>query len=147
MIVRRMGRPCRRLWADPRMVWAYLWAAPLTLVGLLCAGIALCLGATAKRHGGILEIGSRTEGAATKRRAWLQRCPFVAITLGHVILGRDHSTLAQWRSHEIVHVHQMERWGLFFPLAYLAASGLALMQGKAPYWDNAFEIEARLKAS
>jgi hypothetical protein len=147
MILEMMGRRCRWVWPTLRAVWLYLWAAPLTLVGLLCAVLALALGATAKRHGGVLEIASGTECTKTKRQAWLQRCPFVAITLGHVILGRDHSTLAQWRSHEIVHVHQMERWGVFFPLAYLAASGLALLQGKAPYWDNAFEIEARLKAS
>jgi hypothetical protein len=67
---------------------------------------------------------------------------FSAITLGHVILGADHATLASVRSHEQVHVRQYERWGvLFFPL-YLGSSALAWMRGGDPYRDNAFEQEA-----
>jgi hypothetical protein len=71
---------------------------------------------------------------------------FEAITLGHVILGRNHGTLARWRSHEHVHVRQYERWGLLFPALYVFASIVALLNGKRFYWDNVFELEARNKS-
>lgn len=68
---------------------------------------------------------------------------FDAITLGHVILGRNHGTLTRWRSHEHVHVRQYERWGMLFPFLYVLASFKALFTGKRFYWDNVFEAEAR----
>ncbi len=66
-----------------------------------------------------------------------------AMTLGHVILGRDPHCLASCRDHEQAHVRQVERWGAFFLPAYVFASWLAWQQGRHYYLDNWFEIDAR----
>ena len=123
----------------PRRLIAYLWAAPVTLLGLLAGLLAYLLGATVKRRHGVIEIAgnSRTPVLRSISRQ------FEAITLGHVIVGRNHGTLTRWRSHEHVHVRQYERWGVLMPLLYLLASVWAWLTGKHFYWDNVFEVEAR----
>jgi hypothetical protein len=65
-----------------------------------------------------------------------------AITLGHVVLGRDERALAQTRAHERIHVRQYERWGAAFLPAYGAASLWAILSGGHYYFDNSFEREA-----
>ena len=47
-----------------------------------------------------------------------------AMTLGHVILGRDEWCLQFCREHEQAHVRQVEIWGPFFIPAYLGSSAL-----------------------
>ena len=124
-----------------RRIAAYLWVAPVTLVGLALAGVALACGARARWVEGQLEV------AGAHRLQAFGRCPpvrdFVAITLGHVILGRDHATLDRWRAHEREHVRQYERWGVLFWPLYLGASGRAWLRGRDPYRDNVFEVAAR----
>lgn len=66
----------------------------------------------------------------------------LAMTLGHVVLGRDPAALDQTRAHERVHVAQCERWGVAFLPAYACASALAWLRGGDAYFDNAFEREA-----
>ncbi len=66
-----------------------------------------------------------------------------AMTLGHVILGRDPDCLDFCRDHEQAHVRQVERWGPFFLPAYLAASGWAWVAQPALLLDNWFEVDAR----
>jgi hypothetical protein len=68
---------------------------------------------------------------------------FSAMTLGHVILGRDIWCLAFCRDHEQAHVRQVERWGFAFIPAYLVASVIAWRQGGHYYHDNWFERDAR----
>jgi hypothetical protein len=122
-----------------RSTLAYLWVAPVTLFGLILALIAYWLGASVKRRFGVLEVAGNTRTPIL--RSISRR--FEAITLGHVILGRNHGTLTRYRSHEHVHVRQYERWGLLFPILYVIASFRALLRGKRFYWDNVFEVEAR----
>jgi hypothetical protein len=64
------------------------------------------------------------------------------MTLGHVVLGRDQTQLDQTRTHERVHVRQVERWGPLFIPAYLIASVVQWARGKRAYADNPFEREA-----
>ena len=66
-----------------------------------------------------------------------------AMTLGHVIIGRDRWCLEFCREHEQAHVRQVERWGPAFIPAYLAASLLAWLRGEHYYHDNWFERDAR----
>lgn len=75
----------------------------------------------------------------------LERTPVgaQAMTLGHVILGRDPEVLDACRKHELVHVRQAERWGPFFLPAYLLASLWAYLAGRHYYRDNRFEVDAR----
>ncbi len=65
-----------------------------------------------------------------------------AMTLGHVVLGRDATCLERTRAHERVHVQQGERWGPFFVPVYLLASLYLLVAGRDAYHDNPFEREA-----
>ena len=118
----------------------YVWASPATAIGLLCVTAAVCGGAKLRRVDGVLEIaGGRLLGAVRR----IPRFGFVAITLGHVVMGVDDGCLAEARAHEHVHVRQYERWGvLFFPL-YAASSLVQIACGRDPYRDNAFEREAR----
>ncbi|MBY0513174.1 MAG: hypothetical protein K2P78_04590 [Gemmataceae bacterium] len=68
-----------------------------------------------------------------------------AMTLGHVILGRDVECLDDCRDHEQVHVRQAEAWGALFLPAYLAASVWAASRGRHYYLDNWFERDARAR--
>ena len=123
---------------------ALLWAAPCSAVGLALAAPLLLLGGRARPRAGTLEVSWRHDAAACGRLA--RRLPFEAITLGHVILGVTAQALERSRAHERVHVRQYERWGLLFFPAYAASSLWQWLRGRRPYWDNAFEIEARKKA-
>jgi hypothetical protein len=119
----------------------YAWALPTTCLGLLFVLIVwldrghICI------VQGVVEVYS-----PLLTRLLDHGLPWVrgiaALTLGHVILGRDGGCLNRSRSHEHVHVRQCERWGPFFIPAYLLASVLAYMKGRDPYWDNWFERQA-----
>jgi hypothetical protein len=118
----------------------YLWASPTTLVGLLFLPLALASGG-AKVVDGVLELHGAAIGFFL-RRCTLLRGGASAMTLGHVVLGRDRRLLDMTRTHERVHVRQCERWGPLFIPAYLVASLLVLFRGGRPYEDNPFEREA-----
>jgi hypothetical protein len=123
------------------LVWRFLWALPCSLLGAEI-GLALVLfGARVRRVGRTLEVAWADETTVPR---WVARCPFAAITLGQVIVGASHTTLAAWRAHERVHVQQYERWGVIFFLAYPASSLLAWLRGQCPYRGNRFEREAYL---
>ena len=119
----------------------YLWAAPATCVGLVAAGVALASGGRARVVDGVIEVhGGRLAAAVDRLPAGAR---FVAITIGHVILGTAPEVLAVVRRHEHAHVRQYERWGpLFFPL-YAGASLVAWLCARHPYWHNHFERQAR----
>jgi hypothetical protein len=120
----------------------YLWAFfPGTLIGLICVPLALLGGGRCRSVRGCLEVQG---GAVT----WFLRngLPWIgggaAMTLGHVILGRDEICLDRSRDHEHVHVRQYERWGPAFLPAYLLVSGWMWLRGRHGYFDNPFEREA-----
>jgi hypothetical protein len=120
---------------------AYLWAAPTTLLGLVFLPLAYLGGGSASRVDGVVEVHGRWI-AFLLRRAFGVGGGAVALTLGHVVLGRDPGALAESRQHERVHVRQAERWGPLFVPAYLGASVWAALSGRHPYLDNPFEKEA-----
>ena len=131
--------PHRSVW---RTTIRYLWASPATLVGLLLALLARLLRADIAVVDGVVEVVG-TRGLHARPSRW----PFVAITLGHVIVARNAAMLEGCRAHERAHVRQYERWGvLFFPL-YLSSSAFECLRGRRPYWDNHFERQAREAAS
>jgi hypothetical protein len=118
-------------------VFRYCWAAPTTAIGLVAGGLTLCSGGRVQRRRGALEFhGGFARWLADRRR-------FSAMTLGHVIIGRDPDCLEFCREHEQAHVRQVERWGAAFIPAYLIASLLAWRQGGHYYHDNWFERDAR----
>src|SRR5947209_4513015 len=104
------------------LLWVrYVWAFPGTILGLCFVAAGLLTGGKVSIRNGILEI----HGGIV---AWtLQHCTPLsggaqALTLGHVVLGRNETSLAECRAHEAIHVRQYERWGPFFLPAYLLAS-------------------------
>jgi hypothetical protein len=107
-----------------------LWAAPCSLLGLCLALPVLLLGGRARWAQGALEVTWRAHLAA----------------FGHVILAVTADELLQIGAHERVHVAQYGRWGLFFLPAYAASSLWQLLRGRDPYWDNAFEVDARRRS-
>src|SRR5262245_50618047 len=118
-----------------------VWASPNSLLGLCLGVVALAtcgrvrvVGRAIEFHGGLaawlLERAAPLEGGA------------MAITLGHVILGRTAAALDVSRKHEWVHVGQYELWGPFFIPAYLLASLVLWLAGRHPYRDNPFERAA-----
>src|SRR6476659_9895747 len=77
-------------------------------------------------------------------RVFLERATLLpggasAMTLGHVVLGRDRGALERTRSHERVHVRQVECWGPLFLPAYVIASVVAMARGGDAYRANRFE--------
>ena len=125
-------------------VAAYAWASPNSLLGAVVGGAVLLCGGRVLLEHGALEFCGGFLGRALRRLPPGRR--FCAITLGHVILGIDATTLALVRSHERVHVHQYERWGPLFIPAYVASSLWQVFKGRPAYLANRFECEAFEKA-
>ena len=122
--------------------FGYLWALPVSVIGVLLALLARASGGSYTRKSGVLEV---TGGWPAKllRRGFPFCGPAAAITIGHVVLGASQDALEKTRSHERVHVRQYERWGILFVLAYPLAGAWAWLKGGNPYWDNIFERQAR----
>jgi hypothetical protein len=119
-----------------RSILRYAWAAPCSVVGLVPAALILLSGGSATIRSGVLEI-------AVRKTAEQAAFFFGAITIGHVVIGRDERVLDRVRVHELEHVRQYESWGLFFFLAYPASSLYQLLRGRNPYWFNHFEVRSR----
>lgn len=112
---------------------ARIWAAPMTLVGLL-AGVAS--GARPQlREGVVLFAPARGLAAAAVR--WRG---FAAVALGHVVLALEEPS-PELLTHELVHVRQAERLGPLMAPAYL---GLLAVHG---YARHPMEHAARLAAA
>jgi hypothetical protein len=117
------------------------WALPATAIGLALALVA-CYHGRIRLVAGAVEAYGPLLGWGLRRLVPLAGGA-EAITLGHVVLGRDAHALSATRAHERVHVKQYERWGPIFLPAYFASSFWALATGRHPYFDNVFEREAR----
>lgn len=138
----RDTRPRRLLlWAGTLL--GVLWASPLTLLGLLLAlPVAVLRGHVQLIRGPTAAILVR--GPFADRM--LSKHPFGAMTamaLGHVIIAEHVGLSSRVLIHELAHVRQAMRWGVFFPFAYLASSAWAAIRGRDAYWHNKFEIAAR----
>lgn len=120
-----------------RPLAAYVWTAPTSCLGL----VAMVLTWPSWR---VVDGAIEAHGAGMARLldAVAPGMTVQAMTLGHVVIGRDQATLDGTRAHERVHVRQAECWGPFFVPAYLAASVAAWARGGDLYADNVFEREA-----
>ena len=109
----------------------YIWALPVTGVGLLLALVAAVSGGSVRMRGGVVEASGGLLGRFLRGGA--------AMALGHVILARDAACLARSRSHELYHVRQFERWGpLLMPTYWLVGAWL-WCRGCHPYLDHPME--------
>jgi hypothetical protein len=118
----------------------YLWALPWSSLGLAAGALAVVSGGRVRHRQGVVEFYG---GALPRLLAFMPGggCT-IAMTLGHVILGRTESALDLACDHERVHVRQYERWGPLFIPAYLLCSALIWTRGGDAYRDNPFEREA-----
>lgn len=119
----------------------YIWAFPNTLIGLILVPLGLA------SYGGIQLVDGVVEIYGGILRVALEKLIPIpggasAITLGHVIIGRNRQALADCRSHEHVHVKQYERFGPMFLPLYFGFSLYLLLRGRDPYRENPFEKEA-----
>ena len=120
---------------------AYAWSLPTTAIGLCLGMPALISGGKMQWVDGVLEIYGGFVGHLLSEWTLLEGGAS-AMTLGHVVLGRDRSCLEWSREHERVHVRQCERWGPLFLPAYGIASWVVKLRGGDAYRDNPFEREA-----
>ena len=116
---------------------AYAWAAPMSVAGL---AVAACAGARVAWRDGVVE--AHGPGIVWWFDCIAPRRGILAMTLGHVVLGRHLAALDETRAHERVHVAQCERWGVAFVPAYACASLVAWLRGGDAYLDNSFERDA-----
>ena len=118
-----------------------VWAAPTSAVGLTAGILTLGTRGRVQVRGGALEFHGGFARWLLERRV----VSASAMTLGHVIIGRDPRCLEACRAHEQVHVRQVEHWGGLFLPAYVVASLWAWSRGRHYYWDNWFERDARIR--
>lgn len=118
----------------------HLWAAPLTLAGLVVAGLGG--GRPVRIHDGAIDVVAPARGPL----AWFfARAGVSAFTWGATVVYRHRGLLADARllRHERAHVRQALLLGPFLALAYPAASLWQLARGGRLYRDNWFERDAR----
>lgn len=120
----------------------YLWALPVTLLGVLVVVMARSSGGSVQKVDGVLESAGGWP-ARILRRGFPFSGAVAAMTLGHVVVGVSLDALSATRAHERAHVQQFERWGMLLLVLYPLAGLLALLRGGNPYRDNIFELEAR----
>ncbi len=120
----------------------YVWAGPVSCLGLLLVPLAWLGRGRVRVVDGVLEASGGLLDRVL-RHAIPLRGGASALTLGHVVLARDAAAADRTRPHERVHVAQCERWGPLFLPAYLAASLVAMLRNGNFYRDNWFERMAR----
>jgi hypothetical protein len=125
----------------PRRVVRYLWASPNTVLGLLLIPLALVSHGKLAIVDGVLELHGGLIARLLRRWPLRPGGPS-AMTLGHVVIGRDGPALDRTRPHERVHVRQCEVWGPAFLPAYLVAGCWGWWTGEGAYKGNYFERRA-----
>lgn len=132
-----------------KKILGYLWASPVTLVGALYATLFCALGWYAWE--GVKEDGLVWRVNSYKCPAWLLKLwnNWGGHAIGNVVVLRYTSQESPTTlKHELKHVDQVMRLGVFQPLLY-GLNFLAIKlgcTGSHPYYDNIFEIDARRHA-
>jgi hypothetical protein len=131
-----LGRPFRA-----RNVWRALPGDLLGLIVMRGCGIA--------RPTREVDVGDITvclvEDPRVERWFRVHLMPVRAQTLGRYIFAREQVP-PDILAHECEHSRQWGRFGPLYLVLYAASSGLAFLQGRRAYWDNAFEAAARRRA-
>lgn len=108
----------------------YLWASPVILVGLLAASLWALAGTRMRWDRGALVIIDR--GPIGR---WMIAHKWGGVTIGlTILLWVYDSPIVEY--HERVHVRQVLRWGMLFPIIYFMSLALH------GYNDNVFEKQA-----
>lgn len=139
----------KRFTLGPRLVGRtalWLWALPLTLCGLpLWLGMRIFKSNKALAQLNIARAAPVFVAYGAPAAWLLKHHPYGemdAVAVGCCVFARDAQALRRTLAHELVHVEQALRWGLFFPLAYMLCSAWAAAHGRNAYADNYFERQA-----
>lgn len=133
------------MWNKVKKVAGYAWSAPVTVVGLVYTSIFQLIG----WHDW---IGVRDDALVWRVSSsvpqWLGTLwkPWSGHTIGNVVvLNVDPEEQPKVLLHEMVHVRQCMRLGVFQPLIYgLAYLGIKFgCEASDPYFTNPFEVDAR----
>lgn len=137
------------MWDKFKKCLGYAWAAPVTFFGLLYAASFWKLG-WYKWHGvvgdglvWVLDIDEAPSWLVGLWRDWAGHAIGNVVVLGGQRYTTDHTL-----THELKHVDQVMRLGVFQPIVY-GANMLAIKvgcPGSDPYLDNCFEVDARRAA-
>jgi hypothetical protein len=132
----------------PTRILALLGRAWRALPGDLL-GLAVMHGCGISSPSRVVEAEGGTvvlvENPRVDRYLAAQAMPIQAQTLGRYVFARSRIS-DRTLEHELEHVGQWRRLGpLYLPL-YFGSSAVALLRGRRPYWDNAFEAAARSRA-
>jgi hypothetical protein len=112
-----------------------LWCWPLTAVG---HGLRFFTpSCTVRQRNGVTLV----YGASTARL--LDVAGYAAMAVGEVVFTRNQADMRAHLAHELEHVRQARKWGLLFPLLYLASSLGCVLRGRNAYRCNVFEQAAR----
>lgn len=115
----------------------YLWALPVTAVGLALAALGAATGGGVRVRGGVVEVWGGAPGRLLRGGRF--RRGGAATALGHVVLARDAACLERSRVHELAHVRQYERWGPLLLPAYWLVGAWLWARGRDPYLDHPLE--------
>lgn len=126
-------------------ILGHTWASPVTSVGLLYAGTFCAMKwydyIGAMQDGIIFRVSSNAPKWLTSLWA-----PWDGHAIGSVVvMNCDPLKKKKQLDHEMVHVRQCMRLGIFQPILY-GLCWLAIRFGcesSHPYWSNPFEIDAR----
>lgn len=120
---------------------SYLWALPVTLLGLL--HVVICGGKFLRIDPGGILIFSGERGLLKK--LFFRKFPVAAYTWGTVQVYRTgiYSLKKLLLAHEGIHTQQVRFWGPVFPILYLLSSLWEFLRGRNWYRDNYFERQAR----
>lgn len=126
-----------------RKLLKFIWAFPVTLMGLFLLLLAL----PSRPRVAWLRIGDTVALCAWGGwlNVWLQKHPLgsmSAASIGHVVIARSARQLCWSGAHEFEHVRQTERWGILLPFAYILNGLWKVSHGKQFYRNNCFEEAA-----
>ena len=133
------------MWEKVKKILGYAWASPVTLVGLVYA-LPFAVAGWYKWHGRIDDGLVWRVGPSAP--AWLKKLwmKWSGHAIGNVVvLNVDPEKKEQVVQHELVHVRQVMRLGIFQPIVYginLVAIKLGC-ETSDPYFSNPFEVDAR----
>lgn len=129
-----------------KKILGYVWASPVTLLGLLYASLFWALGWY--NWGGVEEDGLVWEVDNSSIPNWLKAYwrNWGGHAIGNVVvLKYPMEKYPELLAHELRHVEQVMRLGVFQPIVY----GINLLAirvgcpGTDPYHYNPFEVDAR----
>lgn len=133
------------MWDKIKKTLGYIWAGPVTLPGLIYASTFQLVGWY--KWAGVKEDGLVWRVMPTAP-AWLAKLwkTWSGHAIGNVVvLNVDPEKKPNVLVHELVHVRQCMRLGIFQPIIYgLAYLGIKFgCESSDPYFSNPFEIDAR----